>query len=283
MVRRSREIEEQVGHPGEKWDALIERIQSDAILRFSDIQQDWLDLMWTLDTYRRRGVPPARMPGPKDPNARLNAISRRKGNWFAEVVALLLENQTTQRIAPRSRVRGFSQVHQIDVAWPVRDFDPLICTETKVTGGPPYGSHGARGAMSDWTNRRKELKFAATDLKLSRRGMETQIDHWDEWRSNQPPRMYLLWAARLRQSDSIEKMVQEVQSLVHSYLDGAGVVAWRESTDETSYEIVHLPASARVNALDDVLYKIATEIRRMAGPDNEPPPPVRPTQHSIGA
>ena len=275
MARRARELEEFVGHPGKKWDALADRIQSDAIKRFSDIQQGWLDLIWTLDTYRKEGVPPRGMPGPTDPNARLSAISRRKGNWFATVVALLLENQTTQRIAPQNRVRGFSQIHQIDVAWPVRDIDPLICAETKVTGGPPYGSYDARGAMSDWTNRRKELKFSATDLKLYRRGMDTQIEHWDVWRGNQPPKMYFLWAARLRPSDNIRKMIEEVQTLVNTYLDGAGVFGWREAANGGSYEIVPVPATARVSDLDDVLYRIATEIRRMAGPDNEPPAPVR--------
>ena len=275
MTRRAREIEELVGHPGNKWDALADRIQSDAIKRFSDIQQGWLDLIWTLDTYRKEGVPPAGMPGPTDPNARLNAISRRKGNWFATLVALLLENQTTQRIAPQNRVRGFSQIHQIDVAWPVRDIDPLICAETKVTGGPPYGSYDARGAMSDWTNRRKELKFSATDLKLYRRGMDTRIEHWDVWRANQPPKMYFLWAARLGPSDNINKMIEKVQTLVNTYLDGAGVFGWREASSGASYEIVPVPVTARVSGLDDVLYRIATEIRRLAGPNNEPPAPVR--------
>ena len=235
--------------------------------------------MWTLDRYRREEVPPARMGRPEDPaDSRLNAISRGKGNWFASVVALLLENQTTQRIAPRNRVQGFSQVHQIDVAWPVRNIDPLICAETKVTGGPPYGSHNARGAMSDWTNRRKELKFAATDLKLYRRGMETRIEHWDVWRNAQPPAVFLLWAARLRPSDSIQKMVEEVRSLVDTYLDGAGVFGWREAADGSSYEMVALPPTARVSNLDDVLYRIATEIRTMAGPNNEPPAPVTPSR-----
>ena len=277
MAPRVRDLEEQVGHPGDKWDALKERIQTSALQRFSDIQGDWLDLMWTLDTYRKVGVPPARMGRPQNsPSARLAAISRGKGNWFADAVALLLENQTDQRIAPRNRVQGFSQNHQIDVAWPVRDIDPLICAETKVTGGPPYGTTKARGALSDWSNRRKELKFAATDLKLYRRGMDTRIEHWDVWRNHQPPQTYFLWAARLGPADRIERMVEELQSLVNTYLDGAGVLGWRETGDGTAYEVVPLPAAARVSDLDDVLYRIATEIRRAAGPDNEPPPPVSP-------
>ena len=158
----------------------------------------------------------------------------------------------------------------------MRNVDPLICAETKVTGGPAYGSHDARGAMNDWTNRRKELKFAATDLKLYRRGMETRIEHWDVWRGDQPPAVFFLWAARLGPSDNARKMVEEVRALVDTYLDGAGVFGWQESADGSSYEMVELPPSDRVNTLDDVLYRIATRIRRMAGPDNEPPPPVTP-------
>ena len=85
--------------------------------------------------------------------------------------------------------------------------------------------------------------------------------------------MYLLWAARLAPSDSIEKLVDDARSLVDSYLDGAGVLGWREAPDGASYEVVHVPPTARVHELDDVLYRIATEIRRKTGPNNEPPAP----------
>ena len=281
MDDRARALEERVGHPGDKLDALKERIQSDAVRRFSEIENDWLDLMWTLDTYRKEGVPPAGMGNLDKPaDSRLNAISRGKGNWFATIVALLLENQTTQRIAPRHRVQGFSQTHQIDVAWPVRKTNPLICAETKVTGGPPYASHDARGATSDWSNRRKELKFSATDLKLYRRDMDTRIDHWGVWRESEPPKMYFLWGARLAPSDDIEKMVREVQLLVNTYLDGAGLLGWQDAPDGMSYEIVSLPGTAQVSGLDDVLHRIASEIQGMAGSNNEPPPPEEPERRA---
>ena len=194
MPRSARQIEEEVGYPGDRWDAPKERIQSEAIERFEDIRRDWLNLMWALDTYRKESVKPTRM----------------------------------------------------------------------------------RGATSDWTNRRKELKFAATDLKLYRRGYETQIDHWGVWKNNQPPKTYFLWAARLGPSDRIERMVEDVRVLVDTYLDGAGVFGWRESADETAYEVVPLPATGRAHDLDDVLHRIASEIRDNTGPDNEPPPPVGP-------
>lgn len=278
-LARATEIAASVGHPVERFDALKERVQAEAVTLFSDIQVEWLALMWSLDTFRASSVAP-----PGLAFKALETLNRGKGNWFAELVALLLQNRTSQHVGSRTNVQGFSQPHQIDVAWPARREDPLVCAETKVTGGPAYGSTPPRGAMADWTNRRKELKFAATDLKLFRRQQETAIDHWDVWRASAPPKTYFLWAARLRTgeesnkpADSIHKMAGEAQALINTYLDGAGIFAWQRS-DSGGYEVVPLPASARVTDLDDVLHRIAAEIRGLATAGTPPPPVVPPSR-----
>lgn len=275
------EIEERVGHPGDKWEALQARIQSDAIVSFSEIEASWLDLMWTLDQYRIAQVPPRGMGKASNaPRTRLDAVYRGKGNWFASALALLLENQTSHRLAPRQRVQGFSQFHQIDIAWPDREVDPLVCLETKVTGAPAHGSTPARKAMGDWSNRRKELKFAATDLKLFRRQHLTAIEHWDVWRNSVYPKTYFLWAARMTSGDSIDRMVSEVQALVKTYLEGAGIFAWREA-DGGGYEAVAVPAVERVSTVDDVLFRIASEIKTIAPPGASVPPPREPEERAI--
>lgn len=289
-------LEDAVGHPGDKVADLLTRVASDAIKRFSDVQTDWLDLMWTLDAYRIAGVPPRGMGESKNPGERLAAVYRGKGNWFARLLAALLENQTTQRIAPQIRVQGFSQFHQIDLAWPVREEDPLLCAETKVTGAPAYGSYPERGALSDFTNRRKELKFAATDLKLWRRDQDTSIDHWRIWRQSSPPKTYFLWASRLRRGqlkhyktvpdkwvgrDDVSQLVKEAQALVNSYLDGAGIFAWQLNAAVDGYEPVKLPLSDQVSALDDVLYAMASEIKIAAKGKAKPPEPVRPDSRAV--
>lgn len=269
-------VEARVGHPGEKWEALKERVQSDALQQFAEIQAEWIDLMWTLDAYRVASVVPRGMGGD------VGALNRGKGNWFAEVLALLLHNRTTMRIMPRQRVQGFSQLHQIDLAWPARREDVRVCAETKVTGAPGFGATRARGATSDWTNRRKELKFAATDLKLYRRQQLTKIDHWDVWRKDAPPKTYFLWAARLDPTrDRLDAMISESRALVDTYLDGAGLFAWRQNDAGTAYEAVPLPHAARVSDLDDVLHRIASEINQLAGPEREPPPPVTPDERAV--
>jgi len=226
------------------------------------------------------------MGNPKiTPAKRLAGIYRNKGNWYADLIALLLSNRTSQSLAPRSRIEGFSQLHQIDVAWPDRSVkpiqDPLICLETKVTGAPSYGGTGERRAMADWTNRRKELKFAATDLKLNRRQSETTIDHWDVWRLSEKPKCYFLWGARLTATDDIQKMVKEVQALTNTYLDGAAIVAWR--LVKGKYEAVSVTAKSpadRVSSVDDLLRRIATEIKELA-PKGAPPLPVVPATRAV--
>jgi hypothetical protein len=279
---QARDVEQRVGHPGEKWEALAERIQANGVRRFADVQADWLDLMWTLDAYRIARIPPRGMGNPQTETIeRLNAVYRGKGNWFGTALALLLHNRTAQRIAPRQRVQGFSQLHQIDLAWPARQVDVRVCAETKVTGAPGYGRTRARGSRDDYSNRRKEMKFAATDLKLYRRQQETAIEHWGVWREQAKPKFYFLWAARLEPSrEHLETLVSEAQALVNTYLDGAGIFAWQERRGGGGYEALTLPASAQVTDLDDVLHRIATIIRQEA-PTGEPPPPEEPAERAV--
>lgn len=133
--------------------------------------------------------------------------------------------------------------------------------------------------MQDWSNRRKELKFASTDLKLFRRQQETKIEHWGVWREAAAPKCYFLWAARLGRNDRPEKMISEVQALVKTYLDGAGIVAWQDAGD--GYQMLPIPAAERVSTIDDVLYRVASEINRIAEPGQEPPPPTVPTAYTL--
>ncbi|HYM45216.1 MAG TPA: hypothetical protein VES65_03525 [Solirubrobacteraceae bacterium] len=250
-----------VGHPGERWSTLIERVQRDAIRDFSAVEEDFLALMWCLDQYRIADAPPFGMGNPKaNPQSRMDGIYRGKGHWFSTLLGLLLDNRTGQKIRSRSKIRGYSQKHQIDLAWPDRDIAPIVCAESKITGGPAYRKYRARGAMDDWTNRRKELKFAATDLKLSRRDQTVRIGHWAVWRSKAAPMAFMLWGARLSDGDSIDRMVRETEALLATYLDGAGIFAWRENEAGTGYRPVPLPDGSNVEDLDSALWRIESEI-----------------------
>jgi hypothetical protein len=280
---RAPQLERLVGHPGDRNDELLQRVQAEAITQFTHVQNDWLQLMWCIDRYRIEGVAPRGIGNLGKPETtRLAAVYRMKGNWFAKLIAALLQNRTSQEIAAKGQVQGFSQPLQVDIAWPARDVDPLVCIHTLVTGAPAYGSTPARGAMSDWSKRRKEVKFAATDLKLWRR-QEEPIENWGVWRANAPPKTYFLWAARLRTGpspDNLNTLVREARLLGDTYLDGVGILVWRECSDGNGYEAVPLPHEAgQVTTLDDVISRVATEIKRRA-PHGTPPAPEQPREEA---
>jgi hypothetical protein len=143
-------VEDLVGHPEDKFDRLKERIQEGA-RSFQEVEVDFLDLIWTMDAYRIQQVVPRGMGNVSSVSAdrRLEGIYRGKGNYFSTIVSLILGQMTTSQLASRSDVMGFSQPHQIDIAWPARDVrplvDPLICCEAKLTGAPPFpGNSGHR-------------------------------------------------------------------------------------------------------------------------------------------
>lgn len=253
------ELEDNFGSPLRLWNDLKERIQQEDIKRFSAVVDDFLGVLWCLDQYKIHGV------APRDMGKDLSGAYRMKGNWFADLVSLLLVNQTDSPLAPRSNIQGFSQPHQIDIAWPTRRLAPLVCVETKVMGGPPVGRTPARAATADWTNRRKELKFQAADLKLFRRQAATHIDHWDNWRKSAPPSVYFLWCARMKPgADKLDKMIREVRALTETYLDGAGIFMYGVNKSGKAYEMVPIPWVDRVVDLDDLVHRIANQINDLA-------------------
>jgi hypothetical protein len=258
---RAEQVRALVGHPGERVSALLERIRHERVRDFAAIADDFLALMWCVDQYRVGDAAPSGMGRPgASYRSRLDGVYRGKGNWFAIVLAELLMNRTGERIRSRSKIKGFSQSHQIDLAWPDRPVAPIICAESKVTGGPAYRDYPSRGAMDDWTNRRKELKFAATDLKLSRRDQTEKIGHWGVWRQRAMPRTFMLWGARLGPRDRLDRMVRELEALQATYLDGTGVFIWQPNGAEDGYVPIRLPEGSTVESIDEALWRIESEI-----------------------
>ena len=111
-AERAAAVRTAVGHPEEHWVALIERIQAHAIKAFSEVANDWLRIVWCLDQYRIAQAPPDHMGNlEQEWNKRLEAAYRGKGNWFATLLALLLDNRTGRlgsgRVAESRAFRKF--------------------------------------------------------------------------------------------------------------------------------------------------------------------------------
>lgn len=265
-----RRIEALVGNPGERLLDLKARIQDHNVKRFQEIEDDFLALLWAIDTYRIHEVIPRAPAGAKQAGYKgsqlAGGIYRKKGNFFSEVVTAILSNKTDSPLAPRTKVKGFSQEHQIDIAWPAPlkgvATEPIVCCEAKLTGAPAYGDTPARLVKQDWTNRRKELKFQATDLKLFRERDNPTIRNWDQWRQKAAPKVYAIWGGRLETMSDLSYMVRQAGDLTSTYLDGVGVYGFITNDDGTGY----IPATdatkvaERVTSLDAVLNLIAAEI-----------------------
>lgn len=263
-------VEALVGNPGERLLDLKAHIQDRNVTRFQEIEAEFLALLWSIDTYRIEQVIPRAPAGARvagySADQLAGGIYRKKGNFFSEVVTAVLSNKTDSPLAPRTRVKGFSQEHQIDIAWPAPDkgvaTDPIVCCEAKLTGAPAFADTPARSVKSDWTNRRKELKFQATDLKLYRERNSPTIRNWDQWRQKAAPKVYAIWAGRLEALTELNYMVKQASELTATYLDRVGVYGFITNEAGDGY----IPATdatkvaERVTSLDAVLDLITAEI-----------------------
>lgn len=267
---QQRRLEELVGNPGDLFIALADRIQNENIKRFRDIEADFLAWLWSVDTHRTQQVIP-RAPRRKDADQFSNdalaaGMYRGKGDRFSDVLSLILSNKTLSTLAPRGKVQGYSQLHQIDIAWPAPDhgvaLDPIVCCESKITGAPPEGTGKARPIRNDWTNRRKELKFQATDLKLFQSKDDPKIRNWDQWRKGAAPSVYAIWAGRLQTLGELRYMVDQARDLTATYLDGVGIYGFITNENGDGY-VAASPGrevAERVTGLDTVLDLIDAEI-----------------------
>lgn len=263
-------VEDQVGNPGERLLDLKARIQDQNVQRFDKVQDEFLALLWAIDAYRVAEVIPRAPAGTKVAGytsaALAGGIYRKKGNFFSEVLTAILSNKTDSPLAPRTSVQGYSQKHQIDIAWPAPDKgvakEPIVCCETKLSGAPAYGDTPVRTVRQDWTNRRKELKFQATDLKLYRERNNPVIKSWDYWRDKAAPKVYAIWGGRLVEKSELDYMIKEADLVAKTYLDKVAVFGFITNKDGNGYAPASLgqDVNERVVYVDTVLERIALEI-----------------------
>ena len=139
----------QWGHPQQRWQTAHRSHPEQGVTQWFDVQQEWLDLMWCLDQYRIADAPPHGMGKPTlDFAGRMDGIYRGKGNRFATTLTLLLNNRTGQILRSRSEIKGFSQNHQIDLAWPDRKRRRWSAPRASSPAGPRTGR---RRAAARWT------------------------------------------------------------------------------------------------------------------------------------
>jgi hypothetical protein len=216
------------------------------------------------------------------------ALQNGKGDWFNNVIALLLERCSgVETLYVRRRVPGLIiPEHNLDGVYPgdeTREIGFLL--EAKMMGTPkhansPAQSPGGRIGSADTNKRVKELAFKAIDLKgeAARRRAMVGVQpvaggagggDLSTWLHGSGPRIYFFMAVRvlgdtdfravIRWAEAAAQVVDAVGLYCYEPVPGTFTTYQPRSGVPTPYE------------LDRVLFRACNELQHLRA---EPPPPI---------
>jgi hypothetical protein len=197
-------------------------------------------------------------------------IQNGKGDYFNDVLALLLENCSGKALHTRPDVPGLSfRRHMLDVAYPATGTVALTI-ETKATGIPkhprnPKQPHrDGRAGSADLEKRIKEASFKNIDVKaevarLQGKGGGATSD-LGQWMRTAPPRCYMFIATRVRDGADLNATVNFGHTAA-TWFDLCGLYCYGLNATRTAYE--SKPVGATSLELDRVLSHVCTSLRNL--------------------
>lgn len=185
-----------------------------------------------------------------------------KGDYFNDVLALVLENAADVALDKRTGVPGLIfPNHNLDVTYPQTGEIVEVLVEAKMIGTPQHpGNAGSqdivgRAASSDLLKRCKEAGFKTIDLKAaygmmqSERGIQQQqgmSGDLTSWLRTSKPTSYLVGALRVVSPQDAKAVITMAQNMTN-VMDGVGLflyspVGYRvDSLSPAKYEPVSVP------------------------------------------
>jgi hypothetical protein len=193
-----------------------------------------------------------------------------KGDFFNDVLALLLERCSGKKLHTRPNVPGLIfETHMLDVAYPASGTVELT-VETKATGVPKHPRSQAqdregRPGSADLDKRLKEAAFKDIDIKgeyarrLGRGGGATS--DLRKWLARTPPRNWLFLSARVRDDGDLAR-ANEFADRAAQWFEGCGLYAYghRNWNLARPYEAKKVRRSVQ---LDVVLFNVCTALRNL--------------------
>lgn len=224
-----------------------------------------------------------------DGNATDGERQNGKGDYFNDLIALLLENNSGQTLSTRRGVSGLIfPNHNLDVTYPDEGIAEVL-VEAKMLGTPKHkGSERAlphgRPGQADLLKRGKELGFKAIDLKagfgkvreeLGEQGQAGPAGDLQSWSHASKPRTFYLMAVRVV-NESDYKAVIETAGNMKKILDGVGLFAYTNNhLDERpkNYVQAKYKGTALPPGMDlkDVMYQISQILRGFGRPSTSTP------------
>jgi hypothetical protein len=197
-------------------------------------------------------------------------IQNGKGDYFNDVLALLLEKCSGKTLHTRPDVPGLSfPRHMLDVSYPATGTVRLTI-ETKATGIPKHPRNAAqphpegRAGSADLEKRIKEASFKNIDLKgevarlLGQGGGATS--DLGQWLRNTDPQCFLFLSVRVRDEADL-RATERFAHIATTWFDAVGLCAYGWNRSHTSYEVKKL--SAPNVELDRVLARVCTALRTL--------------------
>jgi hypothetical protein len=223
--------------------------------RWVEAEADFLQAMWEFDDNFRRGV------------ANQGDNQNGKGDFFTDLIALLLENATGKTLSGRGAIPGlFFPKHNLDASYPASG-EVQVLIETKVAGAPKTGRNPrqlnpkGRAGSNDLKKRVTEVGLKTIDLKAeaARRAGEGRGPAGDlvSWLRSSKPLCFLFLAVRVVSDGDLRNTIQFANT-ANQILDGVGLVAYEPNPAETGYSALAMPPQIE---LDRVLLRVATALR----------------------
>lgn len=224
--------------------------------RWVDVEAAFLRAMWEFDDNFRRGL------------ANQGDNQNGKGDFFNDVIALLLESAAGKDLGGRGGVPGlFFRAHNLDASYPARGQVELL-VETKAAGAPKTGrnprqkkEHGRPGS-ADLKKRITEAGLKTIDLKAewARHQGEGRGPAGDlvSWLRKSKPLSFLFLAVRVVDANDLRKTV-EYASIANQMMDAVGLFAYQPG--DGRYAAAGPPELPIGLELDRVLSRAATALR----------------------
>lgn len=192
--------------------------------------------------------------------ADMGDLQNGKGDFFNDLLSLLLENCAGVTLYSRGKVPGLIiPRHNLDVTFPARGNIEFVL-EAKAVGTPKHpGSPKAaplgRPGSADLDKRIKEVGFKTIDLKaeyariLTAEGTSPTTISGDltSWLRSVKPRSYLLIAARVISDQDLRQVIRKAEHAT-AVSDRVGLFVYRPVADDapTSYQSVEVPTGLEI-------------------------------------
>lgn len=225
--------------------------------RWPQIEPAFLQAMWAFDQNFAIGT--------ADQGDNQNG----KGDFFTDLIALLLENCSGKALHGRGAVPGLIfPTHALDASYPETGTVEVL-VETKAAGAPkgirnPRQKHPlGRAGAADLDKRVKEAGLKTIDLKAEWARTAGQgggpAGDLITWLRKSKPLSFFLMAIRVLDANDLQRTIYFANA-ANQMMDGVGLVAYMPNSSTNTYLPQQIPPHLE---LDRVLARVCTALRAL--------------------